>query len=126
MKKILLILVLAVSFRSYASDSLTIYLQGLKPGEKYKVYLKGYLIGDFQCKKKSCTFQFKILDEYENGEPLGLRIYRKCKMCFSYKDTYFGTFYDSKKKYLIIYRNEKLKNKYAIEPLWKDEILKFR
>lgn len=114
-------------------DSLRVSMFGICKGEKYKFYNRNYkLIAQFECNHKSkifgnccCSFHFSIpVDSFMKvNKPLELIVYKK--FWFKYRDTHFHTLYDPTKKYLVIYRNHRLKNRYAIDSWWLDEKLKY-
>ena len=126
MKKLLFAFLLVFLVSSIYADSLTVVFQGIKKGEKYKIYYKGNFVKIIESKKdffrSTDSLRVSIIG-INDGDGLGLDVYRKGRFSIFYRNTYFGTFYDSSKKYLIIYRDEKLKLRYAITPIWRNQLL---
>jgi hypothetical protein len=129
MKKCLLLILFYFFIQHLYGDSLTVVFQGIKKGEKYKVFYKGDFVKLIKSKKhykySNDSFRISVLG-LQDGNGLGIEIYRKGKCGLFYRDTYFGTFYDSSKKYLIVYRDEKLKSRYAISPIWSNKLIRTR
>lgn len=123
MKYLILFLFLCASYLSYSKDSLTVFIWGIKKGEKYKVVVQGKIQGIYFCnsKSKTCSFEFKIYSgQYSNEEPMQIDVYRKSRFSFQYKSTLFSAFYNTNKKYLLIKRDNKLKDRYAVKSVWED------
>lgn len=100
--------------------------QGLFNKEKYQIFIDGELYREI----KPGNFNFYItipLDSNIKGcMPLNFDIYRKGKFGLFFRDTNCGAFYNEEKKFLIIYRNHKLKRRFAIDAIWSDELFRFR
>lgn len=109
------------------NDSLRIYLQGILKGESYKIFYNHYEFANLKCYGNFCYYYFAIpIDSLiKKGKEIQLSIYRKGRHSLKYKQTYFYSEYDPTQKYLIIFRNIKLKDKFAIEPLWRDVPLRY-
>jgi len=129
MKKFFCVLLLFLFGSSLKADSLTVVFQGVKKGERYKIYYKGNFVKLIKSKRNFIRSVDSIrisISGLNESDVLDLNVHRKGRFSIFYRNTYFGTFYNPSKKYLIVYRDEKLKSRYAITPLWRDELLKFR
>lgn len=128
MKKLLFAFLFLFCISQIQADSLTVVFQGIRKGEKYKVYYNGNLEkiikGERNFIRSTDSLRISIIG-INDGDVLGLDVYRKGRFSIFYRNTYFGTFYDSCKKYPIIYRDEKLKSRYAITPIWRNQLLIF-
>jgi hypothetical protein len=85
--------------------------------------VRGKVIGVFRCAKNFTLddAEFKIyVGNYIDEEPIEMDIYRKGGLSFKFKNTYFRAYYNTNKQYLVIRRDDKLKNKFAISPSWRD------
>jgi len=110
-------------------DSLRILLQSIENGESYEVYYADSLIGKFSCETNKprydffCAFHLTIpVDStMKDGEFLDLEIYRKSKYGHIYRNTNIVIVYNSHEKYLRIYRDHRVKNRYALSYMWRDE-----
>jgi hypothetical protein len=104
-------------------DSVDVFFIGNTPGEKFKVFWDGKLLLAFKG-NKSYKHEFKVPREdmwKVKGYTNKFSVYRKPSFGIRYKE--IGTFnpnYDSK-KYLVIWRNPKLKNRAAIQTSWSDK-----
>lgn len=119
---------LCFSIRLMAQDdSLRIHIQGLCKGEKYEVYYNNILVSKIRCAKKRCDDYISIkLDSIMKEDSfLNIDIHRRGRYALFYRDTYFSPRYIKGKKYLVIRRNKKLKNRYALDYLWADEKIKY-
>ena len=109
------------------NDSIRIILQGdFIRNEKFNIFYKDTLVKTIKCKKHHVYF-FAIKKDsiIKENDILDIRVLRKGAFGLFYRDTYFGTTYKSE-KYLILYKNEKLKNRFSIEPIWQNEQIWYR
>lgn len=124
MKKKALIMFFILGFISMTiaqqRDSLRIFVQGLGKGEKYRVYYKEVLLREIHCKQNRCLTYFSIpFDKtIRSGDVLDLKIRKK--RCIKYSNTFFLARYDSSKKFLIVFKNHRLKRRYALDAIWSD------
>lgn len=127
MKTFSLFICLIVAIRLHAQqDSLRIYFQGLNKGETYVIYYKSNKIGTISTKKNNFYLAIPVDDSMKENHFLDINIYRKGCFSLFFRYTSFSTTYNPHKKYLIVHRNEKLKRRFAIEPLWRDELIRYR
>lgn len=120
----LLLIILIIRLNGHTqTDTLKIFFQGdfLKM-ESFKIYYQNKLIQEITCKKYD-IFQFNIpIDSnWEEGQLLDLKVFRKGRFQLAYRDTYFATPYEPSNRYLIIFRSQKLKKRYSVFPIWRDE-----
>lgn len=127
MKTYILFILLMFSIHTYAQqDSLRIYFQGLSMGETYKIYYKSKKIGTISVKRHNIYLAIPLDYSMKENHFLDISIYRKGWFSLFFRDTYFATTYNPNKKYLIVHRNQKLKRRFAIEPIWRDELIRYR
>jgi len=121
------VILLATIFEVIASDSLRIFIQGMMRGEKYKIYYNHQYLRKVKCRNEKCSeyLSLSIDPSISKGKILPIEIYRKGFMGFVYRNTFFSVTYNPEFKFLIIFRNQRLKKRYALEPLWRDEKLKY-
>jgi hypothetical protein len=103
------------------TDSLKVFFIGQVPGEKFQVYWKGKKVLDVSG-STSYKESFSIPKEERwrsSGGVDDLTVYRRGKFGVRYKDTGFFSGFENK-KYLIIKRNPRLKNRAAVEAFWSD------
>lgn len=112
-----------LSLQEYSStqpDSVDVFFIGNIPGEKFKVFWDGKLLTTIKG-NRSYKYRFKIPrdsmwqdKDYTNK----FSVYRKPTLGLRYREV--GTFNPNyePKKYLVIWRNPKLKNRAAIQTNW--------
>lgn len=103
------------------TDSLRVFFVGQVPREKFQVYWKGKKVLDFEgstAYKKSFSIPRETTWQ-SSGGVTDLIIYRKGKFGLRFRDTAFFSGFEDR-KYLIIKRNPRLKNRAAVEAIWSD------
>jgi hypothetical protein len=116
-------LMIALLFFSYnveaQIDSLNIQLIGINKGEKYKFISNGKVFYKVKCNglNRVNDFLFPIQNLKENAT-LDLFVYRKGRFGLFYRNTEACFIFKPQFKYLVIYRNKRLKNRYALDYEW--------
>ena len=125
MRKIVLVFILIIlsSLCFAQSDSLKIFFTGYDfKGEKFKVLHESKEVLKFKAGERyKYSFTIPKDSTWKYGRPLSIHIYRKGKFGLCYRDLEFNAFYEPGSKYLQIYRDGMLRNKYAVDYKWVNE-----
>jgi len=107
-----------------SKDSLTVFIQGYgHKGEKYKVYHRNKLILKFKSGGAYLyTFKIPKSSDWKYGSRLNLYVERRGKFGLFYRSIGLNAYNTNKHKYFLLRRSDLLKNKYAFEQQWIDEV----
>jgi len=120
MKIVFFILLLLNSLNLFAQDSLKIYFIGsFLHSEKYLITYEGNLLKKY-CVKSYFGDTLKIERplKYKSMEFLPIKIFKK--YLGFYKDTEISILNYPDKKYLLIYRDKRMRNRYSLNYYWFD------
>jgi hypothetical protein len=123
-QKFCIVIILFTSIPTFAQeDSIKVFFIGNYPGEKFRVFWEGKLILEFKG-DRSYKYTFQVPRDaswIKKGYTNKFVIYRRAAWGFAYKELGgFNPGYEPK-KYLIIWRNPRLKNRAAIQTRWSDK-----
>jgi hypothetical protein len=104
------------------NDSLAVYVFGDFKNETFKFFSQDKVITHkFTRGHSVIVFYIKIDSTIKNGDKINLSIHRKGGLFSKFKSTYFFPHFVEGKKYFIVYRDFKLKNKYSFSEHWINE-----
>jgi hypothetical protein len=124
---ILLLLINSKELKATNRDSLQLVMQGLQNGETYIVLYNNIVVRKIKCSHKRCSeyIGIKLDTTYLEGNFLNIQVLRKGRFGLFYRDTYLSPTFKNEYKYLIIFRNNHLKNRYALDYFWSNDKLKY-
>ena len=104
-------------------DSLIVYFTGHVPKrEKFKVQYGADVILKFKSNGGyKHKFKVPLSKNAKNGDALNIYVLRKGLFGLSYKDVGLNRHFELGYKYLIIFRDNRLKNKYAVDSEWSNK-----
>lgn len=103
-----------------ALDSTKVFVAGwFFKGETYYIHVNNQVY-KIKCKWGSDAFSFYVLhsDSIKDGEFMKLTIWRKGRWGLRYFDTNTVIMYDDSRKYLVLSRSNRVKNRYSFEVEW--------
>jgi len=115
--------VFGYSYVRNSDDSLTVFFVGTKKGERYRVYFQNKLVIEF---RSSSSYKHSVtvprLGIWEKGgQVIELVIFRRGRFGFSYRQVTSSYKYQGGKRYLILTREDYMKNFFPFAERWSDE-----
>ena len=115
-------IIMFLSIKAYSQDTITVVFHGIRKGESYIVYNRFKKIGFIKYKNtRYGDYELKIdVSSYKEGDFMSIEIYRRGFLSLGYKNTSLSVKFMPNKPYLLLFRDRKLKNRYALTPEWRD------
>jgi hypothetical protein len=129
MKRLLIFTTFSLFFTTFShlcmADTLRIYVVGYHfENETFRIFTNTNIY-EKKVSKGTNSFAFDIVlpENVKDGQQLDVKIYRKRKLGFIWRDIDVAIMYNNRRKYCILDRGRKVKNKYSFISYWEDFIL---